>query len=276
MKNLTVHKKSYDKALHKRAAQENDASILVDESTIIRDPEGNILCVYIVEPTGWLEKTRSAIMEIDFDFSERASGLLTTSVIFGFRPASTMRSTTQATCSKTRFANRQAELNKILIRSGLYLDEIYRQYIPHIYTQHKEATDKILSNWKLHESVFTSGIVNKNNALPYHFDSGNFENVYSNMIAFKKGVQGGRLVIPEYDIKLEIQDCSVSMFDGQKLLHGVTPIIKTNASAYRFTAVYYSLKSMWKCLTPDEELKRGQKLRELVQENKYKFLKNKK
>lgn len=272
MKNLVVERVHLNPALLKRAAQENDAQILVNESTIIRDPQGNILCVYIVEPSQWLERIRASIMNINFETSDRASGLIQTSVIFGYRPASTMRSTTQSTCSKTRFANKQAELNEILTKSGLHLDELYRKYIPDIYVQHKESTDKILENWKLHESVFTSGIVNKNNALPYHRDSGNFDNVYSNMIGFKKGIQGGRLVIPELNLKLEIQDSSVTMFDGQKLLHGVTPIIKLNSSSYRFTAVYYSLKSMWKCLTPEDEIKRGIKLRELVEKNKYEFL----
>ena len=46
------------------------------------------------------------------------------------------------------------------------------------------------------------------------------------------------------------------MFDGQKFVHGVTPIIKMNERDYRYTMVYYSLKGFWQCLTEEEELKR--------------------
>jgi hypothetical protein len=110
-------------------------------------------------------------------------------------------------------------------------------------------------------SVFTSGIINKNNQLNYHFDRGNFRNVYSNMIAFKKDMGGGHLSIPEYDIGLEISDSSVSLFDGQKILHGVTPLKPLTEEAYRFTLVYYSLEQMWKCESPQEELERVKKLK---------------
>jgi len=46
------------------------------------------------------------------------------------------------------------------------------------------------------------------------------------------------------------------LFDGQSILHGVTPITKTSEDAVRFTVVYYSLKQMWSCESPGDEIQR--------------------
>ena len=109
----------------------------------------------------------------------------------------------------------------------------------------------------LYETViYKSGIINKNNELKYHFDAGNFKGVMSNMVAFKGDVEGGHLAIPELDIALEIADNTLTIFNGQEILHGVTPIETQNEQSYRYTVVYYSLEQMWKCEPIDDEIVR--------------------
>jgi hypothetical protein len=76
------------------------------------------------------------------------------------------------------------------------------------------------------------------------------------MFAFKRDVEGGYLAFPEFDIALKTSSCSLSMFDGQSILHGVTPIKKLKPSSVRYTVVYYSLKNMWSCETPQGEIER--------------------
>lgn len=49
------------------------------------------------------------------------------------------------------------------------------------------------------------------------------------------------------------------MFDGQGLLHGVTPIFKKTARAVRYSIVYYSMRQMWNCLPITDELIRIRK-----------------
>ena len=137
------------------------------------------------------------------------------------------------------------------------IEGFYREHFPEVLETHYRVVEqKILPEWRISGSPFTSGIVNKNNELPYHRDAGNFKGVYSNMIAFKNQVSGGRLCVPEFGIKFEIEDNSLLIFDGQKYLHGVTPIIKTGRQSYRYTVVYYSLEQLWKCLPIGEELDR--------------------
>lgn len=76
------------------------------------------------------------------------------------------------------------------------------------------------------------------------------------MLVFKRDIVGGHLSCPEYGLGFKLKNNSLLMFDGQSILHGVTPIQKKSASAYRYSIVYYSLQQMWKCMSVDEELAR--------------------
>src|SRR5260221_500728 len=107
-------------------------------------------------------------------------------------------------------------------------------------------------------SVFTSGIINQDNPLQYHYDAGNFEGTWSVMAVFKEQVSGGHLILPEFNVKLACQDSSIVVFDGQSELHGVSPIRKMAEEAYRFSVVFYALEALCKCGTPKEELRRAQ------------------
>lgn len=130
----------------------------------------------------------------------------------------------------------------------------YQKFFPEVHKQHREVAKKVREQWMIPGSVFTSGIVNYNNPLQYHFDAGNFSQVCSAMVAFRHKTKGGHLACPELGVAFEIADRSLILFDGQKLLHGVTPIKRLSEGAFRFTIVYYSLKQMWNCETVQGEV----------------------
>ena len=125
-----------------------------------------------------------------------------------------------------------------------------------MFTFHEEKSKIIKDEWKIKGTPFSSGIINKNNALKYHYDTGNIKGVYSNMVCFKKNCEGGYLVLPEFDIALEVSNRSIVFFDGQDILHGVSPFQLTTMNGYRFTIVYYTLQQMWKCQEITEEIAR--------------------
>jgi hypothetical protein len=165
-------------------------------------------------------------------------------------------------CSTAGFARESPKNHKIVCDYGDKLGDLYKEMVPEMYNKHsKIVAEKVKPEWVLGNSPFTSGVINKNNQLNYHFDSGNFKDVFSNMIAFRKKIEGGRLSLPEYNIGLEIDDSTVTLFDGQKILHGVTPINYLTPESYRFSIVYYSLSQMWKCTSPKEELDRIKKVK---------------
>jgi hypothetical protein len=113
----------------------------------------------------------------------------------------------------------------------------------------------------MEDSVFTSGVINRDNALLYHYDSGNYTGVWSNMLVFRGNVTGGYLVMPEYGLGFALPNNSLMMFDGQQAMHGVTPIYRHGEDEHRYSIVFYSLKTMWTCLPIDDEVARARERR---------------
>lgn len=246
-----------------RFATEDDAQRLIKNDTLIVE-DGQPIVLY--KKIDWCDtiELRNVCKKVKYEKNVRLPrfgrpGISTNSAIFGFKPRSAIR---QDFCSATRMATSFQSGHKIITDFASNLNEVYRSFFPEQYAKHeKEVKERVRPEWIIPESVFTSGIINKNNPLQYHTDTGNFRGVASNMIAFRDGIFGGRLVLPEYDLKLEIADNTITIFNGQEIVHGVTPLKKYKADGYRFTLVYYSLEQMWKCDSVDEEVLRIRRLK---------------
>lgn len=258
MKILEVQKKSDFnlKEWVKRGATEGDYSTLIDEPTTLVDSEGKILAIY--DQLGDEFDTKSVVdglKRIKYQTGKRSRGLVSTSRIFGYRPRNEFR---QDYCSATSLATEAPKEHELVCKLAEKLEGYYQKYNPEGYAKHKEATaGNVKEPWRMNKnSIFTSGIINKNNPLKYHFDTGNYTDVYSLMIVFKAGVEGGYLALPEYEVAFKLPHNAIFMFDGQSILHGVTPIKYTSPAGYRFSMVYYTLKRMWQCLEINEEIAR--------------------
>jgi hypothetical protein len=81
------------------------------------------------------------------------------------------------------------------------------------------------------------------------------------MYAISHDCAGGYLAVPELNIGFSFDRPALIMFDGQGLIHGVTPLEKRSKEAYRYSVVYYALQQMCKCGTLDEELARIRKVK---------------
>lgn len=257
MKILTVSKKELPlKEWIKRPALESDFTTLIDESTTLVDETGKILVIY--DQLGDDIDTKAVVeglKHIKYQTGKRSRGLTSTSRIFGYRPRNEMR---QDYCSSTSLSKEHPKEHELVCRLAIQLEQYYKKYNPEGYEKHKAQTDgAVKDSWRMNkDSIFTSGIINKNNPLKYHHDTGNFTDVYSLMIVFKGGVEGGYLSLPEYGVGFKLPTNAIFMFDGQGILHGVTPIKYTSPQGYRFSMVYYTLKRMWQCLEITEEIAR--------------------
>lgn len=103
-------------------------------------------------------------------------------------------------------------------------------------------------------SLFTQGVINKANILPYHFDSGNFPGAWSAMVYYIKGMSGGDLLLPGLRARLIPQNRTYVLFDGQGTLHGVSPAQGTVPGAYRYSLVFYALALMKRVGTQHEQM----------------------
>lgn len=272
MRIIEVKKKDINKKdFVRRQAVDDDVSKIIDESCIIKH-DGIIKCVYLVLSDNSIpDDLLRSVLTMKYGKSNRSQGLVSTSRIFGYMPRETMR---KDYCSSTAMVRDYPIQHQIICNFAKTLSDQYQKYCPEIFDIHdKIVKEKVKEDYIIKGSPFTSGIVNKNSPLNYHFDNGNFPNLYSNMLALKKDCAGGHLTLPEYDIGLKIANNSVTFFDGQKILHGVTPFNITSTEGYRFTLVYYSLKRMWACLEPTEEIERIKQVKSDREYRRYQRLK---
>lgn len=235
----------------RRGALDDDVGRAITEPCKVFDKSGTLVAIY-----DELEADTSALVEtlhkVRYQTSTRTGGLVTTSRIFGSAPRLERR--IRHYCNRTSLAREQPQENAVVCGFGKAISERYRLMAPEVHGKHAHLVGNVKPEWMIPGSVFTSGIINKNNALHYHFDAGNFEHVLSAMLVLRKGMSGGWLVLPEFDVRFLLKNNAIFMFDGQEIIHGVTPMKKEEEGAYRYSIVFYSLKGMWKCLTLTEEL----------------------
>lgn len=257
MKNMNVKRKSVNiEMLRSREALPSDCAMFIDEPTCVYE-QGVLQIVYAYVP--FMPPLVEALKGITYERSTRSEGLPTISRIFGYSPRSTLR---KDFCAVTSLAQEYPAQHAEICKGAALVSMIYALHNPELFGQHLTITqEKVQPEWHLESTPFTSGIANKDNQLRYHFDTGNFKDVWSGMLVFKKDVAGGFLSVPQVDLCFELKDHSILLFDGQSLLHGVTPFRKLTKEAYRYSIVYYSLRQMWNCLSPTEELARIRKLK---------------
>lgn len=200
------------------------------------------------------------VPETDRRFPEhyRSGGLPHTSRTFAYMPRYTTR---RDYCTATKLAMEFPETHSAVVRAAPLIGRYYQSINPELFQEHQRQASRVSEEYQIEDGPFTSGIINRNNQLRYHFDKGNFENVWTAMLGLKRDIGGGYLALPEFDIAAEICDRSLFFFDGQAILHGVTRIRGLSTSAERYTIVYYSMKMMWNCEPLGSELDRIRKLR---------------
>lgn len=256
---LTLERKALNIGEYRdRHAEESDYERLVTQPSLVYEPDGKEPKIVYLTLEEECDELVEALNTIDYDKTYRVKGMMTLSRTIGYSPRVTIR---RDFCTTSSTATTHPAEHVLITSYAAKVAKYYQEFAPALYAEHEQMTQKVLSDWRIEESVFTSGIVNKNNPLPYHFDTGNFKNVWSNMLVFKHNVRGGYLAVPEYGLGFELRHNSLLMFDGQNILHGVTPIYQLTEDAYRYSIVYYSLQQMWKCLPPKEEMLRIRKIR---------------
>lgn len=265
MQFLHADRREINLSEYKRGAVASDCATLVKDTTTVQ-VAGRTVAVYYTnlrEPI--IDQIRAVLPAVKTGKNTRTGGLITNSRIFGYAPRNHLR---KHPCRAVTMAAEQPQAHAVIASGAEVVARYYEDSMPEVAAAHRRLTsERVKSEYMLGSSMFTSGIVNKNNPLQYHFDSGNFGNCCSAMLGFKSDTSGGELCVPELDIRFEISDRSLLLFDGQGLLHGVTPIQLQSPRAMRFTVVYYALQQMWNCETINDEMVR-QRLRRLEIERK--------
>lgn len=208
------------------------------------------------EPVAILARTpydnkalRHAVMSLKWSDTLRgASGLRNESRTFGYAPRKPVLR--REGCGATVLATEQPEAHATVANLSGPLNELLASLLPDK-SDELEHTP-VDPDWRIGHGPWTSGVINKTSALPYHRDGANFD-AWSAMPALRRGTRGGHLHIPEYGFTLPVLDSHTLFFNGYRIVHGVTPIEATMGDGYRITIVFYCLRGMKDCHTYAEE-----------------------
>lgn len=247
--NLIKRKISPTKFRH-RLAQESDAAewVSLGQSATV---DGLNELAYVTAPD--CEHLREPLLRLKFSKNVRANGMQSRSRVFGTLPRRPMQRADF--CSWATIESDAPALHGALLQFASKIFTEYSANNPTLAAMHAKDTRTLSPSYQF--GCYTSGIINFNNQLPYHFDAGNVPGRWSAMLTFKRGCDGGDLVLPEINAGIRLADSSLLFFDGQRFLHGVTPF-KLDEKGHRITVVFYTMKQIWKCLPPHEELDRAQ------------------
>ena len=213
-----------------------------------------------------VKKTRAwgkALNSLKYQKRKRIGGLAEKSAYMGSYPRTGFRS---KHCNLATLNEDHPELYNQMIklaekackRYGKLFNETFNKHLDMIKVGWKDK-EPIHDDYIIGDSVFTGLVINKNTQMAYHLDRGNHPDVFSALFTFKNDCVGGHLAFPEYGFSIAMEDGALLLFNGQKIIHGVTPIKPISKNAYRYSVVFYSKTEMWKCLPLDEELLKAQK-----------------
>jgi hypothetical protein len=187
----------------------------------------------------------------------RLSGISVEHNTFGYAAPAPLRS--RWACTRCRFDRNYPDAAELIYDFVYTAERRFREHAPDAYRQSAEAVLEAVPNaWLIRGTPWTSGIINNTAALPFHKDSGNIRGSWSAMIACRHGIDGGMLYLADYDVYLAVPHGSISIFDGQSVLHGVTPFTVTSHDAWRYTLVAYAKSGMKSCApNPADEVERA-------------------
>lgn len=221
---------------------------------------GELALIVSTLPPDLLDVYRQACLAMPMSTTYRTSGIRNESQVFGYvgRRAVLKREGCRA-CSA---ADDAPEAHAVLAGAAAWLAADFARLHPDQAARDRaHVAGAVHPDWLLPGSWWTSGVLNRTSALGYHYDRNNFRSTWSAMIVCRRGVSGGHLHLPGFDLVVPCADGDVVYFPGSIYKHGVTPFTVGRIDGYRFTAVYYSVAGMAKCQPAGVELGAAQAAR---------------
>lgn len=185
----------------------------------------------------------------------RMSGFVYPHRTFGFTPPQPLRRRYTAVLAGLHADHPEAAAWMARLGAAAWAET--EQRLPRLAHQHRAGVELVAPQWRFGDA-WTSGIINRAAALPYHTDGGNVAGTLSAMYAWRRGCDGGALHLDDYDVWLAIPDRSLTVFSGATIMHGVSPL-RLEADGWRYTAVYYVRAGLAQCAgTLEDEVRRAQ------------------
>lgn len=242
--------------LFRQAALDEHYDVVIDEPT----------CVYRAgDDRPWIVYDRIVLPPIAplldrlvWSGGYRSAGMAVRSVGFGFHPAYPLRR--QECCGSFALNSRSPDVYAALLDLAETVSAFYREHRPDLYDAQAERVAEVRDDWRM-RGPYTSGILNNACALAYHRDAGNFPGTMNAQVVLRRDTTGGLLVMPGLRLAFACDDGSLLLSDAQAVTHGVTRIGRRRRDGYRYSIVYYALRSLVACGSPEEEHRRARRKR---------------
>jgi hypothetical protein len=232
----------------------------VNEAGLYRDrATGEAILIYAPYPAQ-ITPLRQTVLGTNYSTTLRASGTRNASRTFGFTNRSAVLQ--REACTPTSLAWESPDAQMTLNTTAEVLGDYLKQELPEVFLHDKAEVEQVLPEWRMTEdALWTSGVINQASALPYHRDGSNFD-TWSAMPVVRRGMDGGHLHFPEYDITINCRDGWALWFNGYAYVHGVTPMKARAKDGYRYSIVFYAKRGMKDCHTYAVEVGEARKRRQ--------------
>lgn len=159
-------------------------------------------------------------------------------------------------CRKTAFARNYFDKFTAGIPFVEYIDKLYKELCPAHYAKQIAIAKGTNRNYRIGETSFTTVTVNRNFQTAVHQDSGDLPDGFGNLCVYREGhYEGAYLVLPEYRVAIDLQNTDMLFMDVHKW-HGNTAFKNQSEDYLRVAFVMYYREYMYKCASPEDELKR--------------------
>lgn len=239
-------------------ARMSTATAVLDGSVALRDESGRLLAYQAPIPEDVVAPLRAAVRSVKYGRLARPGGMASLSRTFGFAPRTPVRG--YDSCRAAVLASENPPASAVLATAAGWLAQDLGRHNPAALDELWAHAADICPTWRFPSAPWTSGIINRTSELRLHRDGANTP-TWSVMPVYRHRCTGGALYLPEFDVAFACPDAHYLAFPGSGILHGVTPLEPRTAASYRYSAVFYQLAGMKKCLPPSEELLHAQHAR---------------
>ncbi len=230
--------------------------------TVVDYGEGKV--IYGTVDAAIMERVRSVIVKAPTGAHSRLAArkinkdARTFDLTFGFKPSRPVfghsAGPTDYTYKHPKGYARLAEVAEQLEQIGIH--HLGKEFEDQV----NRSKTNILPEYRIGNTSFTQGVINRSNQLVWHYDKGNYPDSYSIMLWVLDGqLSGGELLVPSLNAFARPTDSGFFIFKGQNLIHGVAPIMKRSIGAERMSVVLYTIAAMEKLDTQIVEFEKSKK-----------------
>jgi len=231
-----------------------DDRVISDNAAIIDSESGRVVALHIICASDLATDLAGSLSQVEFDdqiwsqatTTARLNGMATTHRTFGYAPPVPMRR--RYGCSRSQFNSEYPLAMDQIAQFCRVAEHVFRTHASDVHDlTAQKVREAIAPAWLIAGTPWSSGIINKSMALPYHHDKANITQSWSAMLVCRRQVEGGFLHLADYDTYLTVPHGSITIFDGQSIIHGVTPFKMLSPAAFRYSIVTYAKTGMKKC-----------------------------